>query len=369
MNNDASTREGNRSRSRISFAAIANLAEMADYTIPFAIRAVCKLGVADHLTCGPRSVQELAAQCGAHAPSLLRVLRALASRQIFAESRPGEFELTSMADLLRSDHPLSMRHAFRLAPDVEALTHLEYTIRTGEPSFDHHFGEDYFTYLAHQPDLLAEFHASQRALTRFEQVTLLRSYDWDSLGSVVDIGGGDGAFLSHLMAAHPRMRGVLFDLPGTVAQAPGILAAKGVAGRCDIVGGNFLDTVIPAGADAYMFKRVLVGLTDDQVITALRAVRDAMRPDSRLLIFEPLTSEGSVGKAMELLMLVLGRGRVRTPEEFETIFAQAGLRLHKFYAGGVFPFLEVLATAARFEPHVAAVSSLEPVASAGELGS
>jgi O-methyltransferase domain len=327
-------------RPRISFQAIAQLAELADYTIPFTIRAICKLGIADCLTSGPRSIEDLSESLGAHAPSLLRAMRALVSRGVFVEPQPGRFELNPIAELLQTDHPLSMRYAFRLAPDLDALADIAYTLRTGEPSFEHLFDEDYFAYLSTRPELLAEFHASQRALTRLEQVLLLRSYDWSTLRIVVDIGGGDGTFLGLMLAANPRVRGILFDLPNTVMAAPQVLANYGVANRCEIIGGSFFDAPVPTGADAYLIKRVLVGLDDEQVITLFAAVRAAMHPNSRLLICEPMMSEGDISAAMDLLMLVLGPGHVRTPAEFERLFTAADLQLTRGITTPMFPFIE-----------------------------
>ena len=192
---------------RLNFQAMGRLAELADLTAAFAIRAVCKLGVSDALAEGPRSIEEIATKVEAHAPSLLRAMRALVSRGLFIEPEPNRFALNPMAELLRSDHPLSMRQAFRLAPDVEALAEMIHTLRTGVAAFDHVFGEEYFAYLSYRSDLLSEFNASQSALTRLEQVVLLRTYDWSGVQRVVDIGGNDGTFLCHLLAANPRMHG------------------------------------------------------------------------------------------------------------------------------------------------------------------
>jgi hypothetical protein len=327
-------------KSRLRIEAIGTLAQLADTTVPLAIRAVCKLGVADHLRDGARTVEELAAACGAHAPSLLRVLRALATRGVFAEPKPGSFALTEIGDLLRSDHRLSMRMAFRSRPDLDALAQMDYSVRTGEPAFDHIFDKEYFDYLSERPELVVEFQASQRALSRFEEVVILRSYDWSKRQSVVDIGGGDGAFLSHLLATHPQMRGTLFDLPNTVKGAPKVLAAAGVADRCEVIGASFMERDIPAGADVYLIKRVLVGLDDAQVSKLFKSVRKAMRPDSRLLVLEPMMAEGDVSTAMDLLMLVLGRGRVRTPEEFHALFAGAKLKLSQIVSKRIIPFIE-----------------------------
>lgn len=321
-------------RSGTSFQAIARFAELADYSIAFAVRAVAKLGVADHLAEGGKSVVELASVTDTHPPSLLRAMRALASKGVFAEPQPSFFELTDLGQLLRTDHPLSMRYAFRLNPDVRALAELGYSIRTGKPSFDHVFGMEYWDYLPVKPELLAEFQQSQRALTRLEMLTLLRVYDWSSLRSLVDIGGNDGTFLSEILIRNPSMQGTLFDLRDTVSAAPKILTEAGVADRCTVVPGSFFDTQVPPGADAYLIKRVMVGLDDERAVTLLRSVRAAMRPDSRLIILEPISNTGGddISSDMDLLMLVLGNGRVRTAEEHAANFAKADLVLGRVIA-------------------------------------
>ncbi len=318
-------------RSGTSFQTISRFAHLADYSIAFAVRAVAHLGVADHLADGPRTVDELAAATGSHAPSLLRALRALAAEGVFVEPTPGTFGLTDVGQLLRTDHPLSMRYAFRLHPDVRALAEMEHTLRTGEPAFDHLYGMEYWDFLPTRSDLLDEFQRSQAALTRLEMLTVLRIFRWSELRSLVDVGGNDGTFLSEVLRRCPDMQGVLFDLRDTVSTAPKVLADAGVADRCTVVPGSFFDTPIPAGADGYLIKRVLVGLDDEHAVTLLRSVRTAMRDDSRLVILEPVITigEDDISSDMDLLMLVLGRGRVRTPDEHAANLDAAGLRLDR----------------------------------------
>ncbi|RJL27224.1 methyltransferase [Bailinhaonella thermotolerans] len=313
------------SRRRAGFESIARLAELADFTLAFAIRAVAHLGVADHLAEGPRRVGDLAAEIGAHERSLLRTLRALATAGVFAEPEPGLFALTPLSELLRGDHPLSMRWAFRLRPDVDAWAEMEHTLRTGETAFDHVFGTDYWSHLAANPALQAQFRDSQRALTRLELQTLTRLYDWRGLRTVVDLGGNDGTFLCGLLSRYPQMRGTVFDLPGTVAEAAKTAADAGVADRCAAVGGSLFETPLPAGADAYTIKRVLIGLADDEVVTLLRILRGVMRPDSRLLVLEPRDAPDDLSISMDLHMLVLGEGHVRSPERFGELLAEAGM--------------------------------------------
>ena len=110
--------------------------------------------------------------------------------------------------------------------------------------------------------------------------------------------------------------------------------------RCSIVAGNFFEAALPRGADAYIIKRVLVGLDDAQARTLFAAVRGAMAADGRLIIAEPMMSEGDISSAMDLLMLVLGPGRVRTPAEFERLLVAESLQLTRGVATPMFPFIE-----------------------------
>jgi SAM-dependent methyltransferase len=328
-------------RPRVSFEAVARLGELFDYTPAFVLRAVSRLGVADHLAGGERRVEELADLTGTRAPALERVLRVLVGVDVLAEPSPGTFALRPMGELLTNDHPFSMRGAFRLHPDVDVLADLEYSLRTGEPAFERLFGEAFWAHLAGRPDVLAEFAGTMRALTRLELVTVLRLYPWSTIHTIVDVGGNDGTFLAALLARCPTMRGVVFDLPSAVAAAPAVLAATGVAGRAEIAAGDAFDDALPQGADAYVIKRVLVEFNDDRAAAFVRAVRSAMRPDSRLLVLEPMLHPGDrVGPSLDVVMLLVGRGRVRTPAEFHKVLTRAGLTVTRTIPAGLVTIVE-----------------------------
>ncbi|MDL4820263.1 methyltransferase [Actinomadura opuntiae] len=311
--------------------SVARLTEMADYIVPFTLRAVCDLGVADLLADGPRPVRELARETGTDPRALLKALRALAGRGVFSEPEPEAFALTDLGQPLRSDHPRSLRDAYPFIPaDIQAWASLPHSLRTGKAAFDHAHGRDYWAYMAEHPDESARFDASQRAVTRREVRTLLPAYPWSRFGTVADVGGGNGAFLAALLDANPGMRGVLFDQPHVVAAAGPVLAAAGVADRCTVVGGSFFASV-PSGADAYVLKRALYDIgDDDRALEVLRAVRAAMSPDARLLVIEPLSEPGdafSWGKLYDLLLLVMRGGGGRSRARLEELMATAGLRL------------------------------------------
>lgn len=331
-------------RPAAGFQVLPRLADLADYTIAFTIRAICEIGVADHLADGGRELADLAEATGTHAPSLLRALRALAGAGVVAEPEPGWFELTEVGQLLRSDHPLSMRSALSVSPaEIAAWAALDYSIRTGRPAFDEANGVGYWEYLAGHPDLRVQFDESQEAMTRLELLAVVRAYDWAALGTLVDVGGGTGAFLGGLLARHRALRGVVFDLPDAVADAPARLADAGVAGRCEVTGGSFFDTPVPPGAGGYLLKRVLYGWDDDRATEILRAVRAAMRPDSRLLLLEPVArEEDELSSSMDLLMLTLSSGRVRTVAELDGLLGAAGLRRTAVISTRMFPVIETV---------------------------
>ena len=323
--------------------SVARLTEMADYIVPFTLRAVCELRIADALADGPRPVAELARTTGTHERSLLKAMRALAGRGVFTEIRPEVFALTELGQPLRSDHPRSLRDAYPLLPaDVEAWARFPHSLRTGDAAFDHAHGQSYWEYLEQHPDESARFDASQRAVTRREVRTLLPAYEWGAFGTVADIGGGNGAFLAALLRDHPAMRGVLFDQPHVVAGAAAVLAEHGVTDRCHVAGGSFF-AAVPSGADAYVLKRALYDVPDDDVPRILRVVRAAMRPDSRLLVIEPVMEPGdefSWGKLYDLLLLTMRGGGSRPLPLLEEQFADAGLELVRIVRTRGLPIIE-----------------------------
>jgi hypothetical protein len=318
--------------------AVSELAEIADYTTAFAIRAIARIGVADALTDGPRDVDDLALATGTHAPSLLRVLRALVRKGVFAEPSTGVFALTPMSDLLRDDHPTSMRWAFRIHPDVEAWSEMEHTLRTGESAFEHVYGMSYWRRLSSDKEAHWQFRQSQRAMSRTEVEWLSGVYKWGSLSTVVDLGGNDGTFLAALLRRFPHMRGTVVDLKETVAAAPDVLEETGVGARCSVVAADILRDPLPSGADAYLIKRVLTGFDDDEVTAFAVRVAEAMRTDSKLLIVEPKGDGSSV--SMDLHILVLAKGSVRSPRRYGELLGPAGLVVTRIVDAGALDIIE-----------------------------
>lgn len=297
-----------------------------------AIGVAAKLGLADLTKDGPKRIDELARDTATHPPSLHRLLRALAGVGIFVENEHGEFGLTPLAAGLRSDVPGSVRAicAMRAEPWFwGAWGELFHSVRTGETGFDHFHGAGIFAFLEQNPAALALFGRAMGSLSGTETAAVLAAYDFSQAGTIVDVGGGQGALLAAILKAHSAARGILFDRPATVARARDMLEAAGVGDRCEVIGGSFFDTV-PEGGDLYVLKSVIHDWDDDQAVAILQNCCRAMGADAKLLLIERVIPPGnapSFGKWMDLNMLVVAGGRERTEAEYRSLYARAGFEL------------------------------------------
>jgi hypothetical protein len=286
-----------------------------------AIYVAAKLGIADLLRDGPRPSAELAEAAGAHPAALYRLLRALAGFGIFAEDEEGRFALTPLAEPLQSG-PRSVR-SFALwsgGVSYQAYGGLEHSVRTGEPAFEHLFGQEFFEYLATHPESGAVFDEMMSRHTA-PVAPAVAAYDFTGVETVVDVGGGRGELLAAILGEHPAMSGVLVDRPGVVEHAR-------VGDRCTTVAGDIFGP-LPHG-DAFILKSVVHGLSDEAAVRLLANCRRALNPNGIVLLVElvvPPGNEPSPAKQMDLLMLVGCHGRERTADELGALLAEAGLRL------------------------------------------
>lgn len=306
-----------------------------------AIRAVTVHRVADHLADGPLSADELARRSGVHAPSLRRVLRLLASKEIFREDKNGTFHLTPTAELLREKEG-SQRDGILLVTDPfmgQAFTHLEETVRTGAPGFDAAHGSAFFPFLESHPEFQTLFDRGMAAFSGPVNETIVDAYPFPETGTAVDVGGGKGGFLKVVLERNPGLSGVLFDQPQTV---PGhLLDIKELAGRWRVESGDFF-TEVPRGGDLYFLKHILHDWDDEDSLRILRAIRAAIPDSGRLVVVDAVLPEGNdphPGKAMDVTMLAILKGKERTEEEFRTLLQEAGFRLSRVIETESFPSL------------------------------
>jgi ubiquinone/menaquinone biosynthesis C-methylase UbiE len=302
------------------------------YRFSQALCVAAELGIADLLKDRPRSIDDLAQATGVHPPSLYRLLRLLASEGVFVEQEHGRFGLTPLAVPLQRDAPVTLR-ARAIFDGAEgnwrAWGHLMHSVMTGEPAFDHTFEMRFFDYLRQHPTAGASFDALMAEQTLPWAQAIVDAYDFSSIGTLVDVGGGYGTLLGAILAAHRRLRGVLYDLPHVIAGARPRLTAAGVTDRCDAIAGDFF-AAVPDGGDSYLLKHILHDWDDDRCIAILGNCRRVMPTGGRLLVVEviiPPNNDPHYGKYLDLNMLVLYTGRERTEAEYRKLFEATGFAL------------------------------------------
>lgn len=220
-----------------------------------AIHAAVEFRIPDLLASGPRSAAELAAECGAHAPTLERLLRALTSIEMFIRTPDGRYRNSPQSEILRTDHPQSLRSEgmFLPAPFMwRPLGELTESVRTGEIAFDRVFGQGFFAYLSEHSEEAAAFNLVMAQEILWTTPALLKAYDFSRFDRLVDVGGGYGVFLSHVLAAAPKLQGILFDQPQVVAGARDSFKGDLIK-RVTILSGSFFENV-PKGGDAYLLR-------------------------------------------------------------------------------------------------------------------
>lgn len=289
--------------------------------------AIARLRVCDHVAGGATSVGAIAERARANPDALHRLLRAGAMIGILRESAPCTYALTPVGELFRSDHPRSMRALV----DAETAPghwlpwgHLDECVREGRSLTRDVLGSDLWSYYNSHPD---EGHAFSEAMSGLSAAALgaiAEAWQPPAARTVVDVGGAHGAFLAFVLDKLPEARGVLFDRPEVIANAPR-------QPRVELVGGNFTQTV-PAGGDLYLVKHIVHDCDDETVRTLLRNVRAAMARDATVVVVEMLVPEDgspSLSILLDLNMLVMLPGRERTAREVTELLASADLAVQR----------------------------------------
>ena len=298
------------------------------------IYTAAKIGLADHLAAGPRSAAELAGELGAHAPSLHRFMRTLASLGLLAEQADQQFALTVLGEALQKGAPGSARSSVLTLHSPwfnSGLAEMEYSLETGETAFQKVHGMPVFEFLARHPEEASMFSETMVGVHGAEPAAVAAAYEFSSAQTIVDVGGATGNLLAEILKLHPEPRGILFDLPHVVKDAPALLAGHGVEARVSIEAGSFFETV-PAGHDLYLLSHIIHDWSEEQCLAILGNVRQAMKPGSKLLLVEmvlPLGDAPHPGKLLDMVMLVLPGGQERTESEYAALLAKAGFRLNR----------------------------------------
>jgi hypothetical protein len=304
----------------------ADLWQLCDLQTPWCIHTAATLRIAHHIEAGLSDVKDIAAAAHCDAYVLDCLLGHLVAKGVFVQTGPGSYALNETARGLLDPGML-------IGLDLDGLggrmarawgTMLSY-VRTGRPAYHEVFGRGFWEDLGANPPIAAQFDA---LIGPQGHGTPNPNFDitggWDSIRTVIDLGGGTGAMLAEILRAHPHLHGTLVDQPGTVARAGEIFEQAGVSDRVTLCGQSFFDP-LPAGADLYLLRGILNDWPDEETVAILRRAAEAARPNGRVVILKsvgPNTNQRTL--TIEMVLLA---GKHRTLDEFKPLAEKSGLEV------------------------------------------
>ena len=303
------------------------------------IYAAAKFEIADYLAISkrPMPVEDIAFFAALNKDATLRMLRILASYGIFEQTSDGRFQLTPLADPLRTESPDSLRYFTIMLGEPwmrQAWSEISYTLETGKPAFNYVHGMGTFEYFKAHPRAGEIFNKAMGELTRLEMPALKEVFGSLTLSGnerVIDIGGGQGTLLKAFLEEYPSLTCELFEKPEVL---------EGIRDQVDeriaFGPGDFFGNFIPFTGDIYILQRILHDWGNDQARRILRNIRSAMRSDAQLFIFEIVISTNPAEwvlhpekQLMDGVMMVVEGGADRTEEEFRKLLNSTGFGIVK----------------------------------------
>ena len=302
-----------------------------------ALQVAAELGIADLIAENSETADQLSQIVGVHSDSLYRLLRALASLGIFKEISDSHFENTPLSEAIRADVPGSVRDLVIMRPldgFLLAWNKLMDVVRTGKPSFKDVNGCEQWEYFRRHPDMGERF--NKGIVTRTSQVTsvLLKSYDFSQFKTLIDIGGGLGTVLASILNKFPHLHGCLYEQSSVIEGAKSFLEAQGVISRCNLISGNFFESV-PRDFDAYLIKSIMHDWDDEKALAILKNCRASISKNGKLLIIDAVIGKDNApnpAKWNDLMMMVVYGSRERTEQEFQNLLRASDFELKKVIA-------------------------------------
>ena len=304
-----------------------DLDTLGDLCTPWCLRVAVTLRIAERIAAGVDDIQSLARAANCDEPALAGVLAHLASKGVFQRTAPDRFALNEPARAL-------LDPMMRIGLDLEGIggrfSHAWGTlltfVRTGAPAYHEVFGRPFWEDLDSHPDIGASFDALIGPQGHgMPNADFDLAGGWDSVRTVVDVGGGTGAMLAGILRLRPHVLGTLVDLPRTVARAAETFEAAGVERRATMVGQSFFDP-LPPHADVYLLRGVINDWPDREAIAILRRCAEAARPGGRVVVLKSVTAEEEAPRALPIEMILVG-GKRRTVAQLAPLARDAGLEI------------------------------------------
>jgi O-methyltransferase domain/Dimerisation domain len=292
-----------------------------------------KLGVFDCVTSSPKLASDIAKELGLDQVMTYRLLRALGSIGLLKEGQNHAFSITPQGQVLRSDHPQTLRDIVLLeeGPEHYAIwKHLPAMIKEGQQdSFVREHGHKIFEFARVNSEYSKVFNQAMSSYSASQTASVLdalNEYDFSNIFHLCDIGGGHGHLISNLLVKYPHLKGTVLELESVTKSKDLLQAPKlGVDDRCFYCEGDMFREV--PSADAYIMKMILHDWSDDECIRILSNISKASPQEAKVLIAEHLITDPDIphfSKLFDIHMMCVASGRERTAGEFSSLLEQAG---------------------------------------------
>lgn len=275
----------------------------------------------------PQTCDHLARDLDIPGERLSHLLDAAVSLRLLSRRRNGRYGLGMLGAALAGNPGITamVRHHALLYRDLaEPVTLLrDHHHETALSRFWGYAGAADAAMLGAQD--VAAYSALMGSSQSFIADDVLAAYRFDAHACMMDVGGGEGAFIAAAAAKHRQLTFKLFDLPAVAERARARLAALGA--RVTVHGGSFVDDPLPHGADLITLVRVVHDHDDAMARHLLRAAYDALPPGGTLLIAEPMadvSGAAQVGAYFGFYLLAMGSGRARSRADLAALLLEAG---------------------------------------------
>ncbi len=315
------------------------------------IYVAAKLGLAELLRSGPRSLNQLTEATGADRKSLERLLRALLTVGLCTYSGEKGYSLTETGAALdgAADNSFKSWAIFEGEMLSKAWTGMLESIKTGKTAAEALGLNSSFELMSRNPENVQIFNGAMAELTRVVVQDVLEAYDFSQISHLLDVGGGSGELIGAITNKHQHLRGTVFDLPRCADAASEHLKRVGVSDRAEFVAGDFFKQV-PAGADSIVLKSVIHDWNDERSGAILQNCRRALAPNGALILIERVMPEAPAVKdedkshAMSDLNMMRGPGGCeRTEKEYRELLARSRFQIESIAAAGRFSVIEARA--------------------------
>lgn len=312
------------------------------------IYVAARLGLAELLRDGPRTVEELASRTHTDRDALARLLVALSTVGICSRVGEGRYLLTELGSGLDGAAGRSFKNwvIFEGSMLTRRWDGLLDSIMSGKTDAQLQEVDDNFDLMARTPEHVRIFNEAMTDLTRLVTHDLLQAYDFGTISHLMDVGGGSGELMGAVARTYSTIRGTVFDLPRCADAANQHFGRLGISDRVGFVAGDFFQSV-HATADAIILKSIIHDWDDERGCTILKNCRQALPPDGRLLLVErsmpesPGTEDADRSCAMSDLNMLRGPGgRERTEREYYRLLTESGFRPTAVHRAGRFNLIE-----------------------------